>query len=138
MTPPPPIKEKIMSLATELVACITSLEPKTWYSGAGLDAAWGVDAKRRYGLVTHLVKRGMLQRKGITAMTRYKAVPKARWGGIPIKIKLAAAKPKPKPKKETPLENLITSATVLGSENACLKQALWEIKNTLTKVEEYL
>jgi hypothetical protein len=108
-----------------------------WLTGMELEKIWGADEKMRRSLIPHMIRRGMLTRKGETSNVRYKQTPESVWklnrpaptgnGVIDAKAKLLPATP-------SSLENLIAAATALGSDNGILRDKLTRIKAILEEV----
>jgi hypothetical protein len=136
-----------MNLETKLTKYAHLLAPNIWYSGKELSKIWNVNAQKRSGLIQHLVKRDMITRRGATTNITYKIRPESHWaqvlpkrvektgnGVIDAKLRKEAGLPT----TLSSLEELITAATKMGTENESLKRALREINTTLDKIREYL
>jgi len=134
------------------------LQPNKWYGGVELAEVWGVSLTERTGIVAHLVKRGMMRRRGNTSKVQYWLIPEKSWNWRDLKkeenISVGDYKnPKPiiektgngvvtvKLRKEanlpattSALENLITAATTLGTDNEILRGKLIRIRAILEEV----
>jgi hypothetical protein len=129
-----------MSVSERVIARHNALKPEFWYDGPALSELWGVGPTKRAGEVAQLVSRNMMKKKGLLVHTRYQLLPVEGWRKPAKKTKLKRndwVKEIPAATPST-LDELVNAVTKVGTENACLKQALRDIKNTLAKIEEYL
>ena len=131
----------------QIVEAARTLSSKVWYTGAELAAIWDVlSGLERKDLVPHMKKRDMIRTKGNTSNIQYKLRPEADWlvdmtlytkpvettgnGVIDAKLRKEAGLPA----TTSSLENLISAATELGTDNEILRNKLVRIRAILEEV----
>ena len=139
----------------ERIHYASKMAPKDWYTGEELEHLWRVTTAQRRKITAALRDNCMTSTTGRTSKIKYKVRPASAWQ----RKKKYKTKKKPlNPPEKTgngvidaklrekaglaaipsTLENLISAATEIGTENEIIKQALREIDAIITKVREYL
>jgi len=131
----------------QLVEHARTISSGIWYSGPQLSTLWAVSNEHRRNLIPHLTKRDMIRRKGQTSKVLYRLRPESDWkiknmatytrpiektgnGVIDAKLRKEAGLPA----TTSSLENLISAATELGTDNEILRNKLVRIRAILEEV----